>query len=235
MSQLAEAIRADLIRNSDEATRNSGERFFKEDIKLHGTKTAVVTKIGKEHLKKNPGLSKAEVFALCEELWASGYLEESGVACIWAHSLHKDFEPGDFEVFESWVANYVSNWAACDTLCNHTIGTFIEMYAEYISRLKEWATSDNRWMRRASAVSLIVPAKRGKFLPDILEIADILLLDDDDLVRKGYGWMLKEASRQHQQEVFDYVVRNKRVMPRTSLRYAIEKMPPEMKKEAMAK
>lgn len=82
---------------------------------------------------------------------------------------------------------------------------------------------------------LIVPAKKGEFLADIFEIADSLLLDGDDIVQKGYGWLLKEASRQHQAEVFDYVLRNKAVMPRTSLRYAIEKMPQEMRKKAMEK
>ena len=90
-------------------------------------------------------------------------------------------------------------------------------------------------MRRASAVALIVPARKGKFLPDILEIADILLLDKDDMVQKGYGWMLKAASEANQQEVFDYVIKNKSVMPRTSLRYAIEKMPKDLKIKAMEK
>jgi 3-methyladenine DNA glycosylase AlkD len=115
------------------------------------------------------------------------------------------------------------------------VGAFVEMYPEYLSELKRWAKSTNRWMRRASAVTLIIPAKQGKFLSDIFDIADILLLDKDDLVQKGYGWMLKEASRTHQQEVFDYVVKNKKVMPRTALRYAIEKMPPELRKTAMQK
>jgi 3-methyladenine DNA glycosylase AlkD len=54
-------------------------------------------------------------------------------------------------------------------------------------------------------------------------------------VQKGYGWMLKAASQAHQQEVFNYVMRNKAIMPRTSLRYAIEKMPRELKEQAMAK
>ena len=90
-------------------------------------------------------------------------------------------------------------------------------------------------MRRAAAVSLIIPARNGKFLKDILEIADILLLDKDDMVQKGYGWMLKAASQAHQQEIFNYVVEKKAVMPRTALRYAIEKMPKELKTKAMAK
>ena len=90
-------------------------------------------------------------------------------------------------------------------------------------------------MRRAAAVSLIIPARQGKFLNDIFEIADLLLLDKDDMVQKGYGWMLKVASQKHQLEIFDYVVANKAIMPRTALRYAIEKMPPELKAIAMGK
>jgi len=73
------------------------------------------------------------------------------------------------------------------------------------------------------------------FLQDIFEIADMLLMDKDDLVQKGYGWMLKVACQKHQQDVFDYIIRNKSIMPRTALRYAIEKMPEDMKKAAMEK
>jgi 3-methyladenine DNA glycosylase AlkD len=90
-------------------------------------------------------------------------------------------------------------------------------------------------MRRGAAVSLIIPARQGKFLPDIFEISDTLLLDKEDLVQKGYGWMLKAASQAHQQDVFTYVMRKKATMPRTALRYAIEKMPKELKMKAMEK
>ena len=113
------------------------------------------------------------------------------------------------------------------------MGDFIEQYPEYIDELKRWTESGNRWMRRAAAVSLIVPAKHGKFLEESIEIADLLLTDSEDMVQKGYGWLLKEASRNHTDEVFAYVMRNKKVMPRTALRYAIELMPREMKSEAM--
>jgi 3-methyladenine DNA glycosylase AlkD len=90
-------------------------------------------------------------------------------------------------------------------------------------------------VKRAAAVTLIVPAKRGKFLEDIFEIADILHSDTDDMVQKGYGWMLKAASQSHQQDVFEYMLKNKSTMPRTSLRYAIEKMPAELKDRIMSR
>jgi 3-methyladenine DNA glycosylase AlkD len=143
------------------------------------------------------------------------------------------FEPSDLELFSRWIESYVDDWAKCDTLCNHTVGGFIEKYPESVSELKRWAKSKNRWLRRAAAVSLIIPAKQGNFLPDVFEISDILLSDEDDMVQKGYGWLLKEASRKHQKEVLDYVLKNRKTMPRTALRYAVELMPKELKAEAM--
>ena len=235
MSKIIEDIRKELINSSDEKTRISGERFFKEDVKLYGVKSAVVTQIGKEFYKTIPDKNKKHIFSLCDELWRSGYMEDSFIACNWSYYVNKQYEPGDLKVFESWVNNYVTNWAACDTLCNHTVGTLIEMYPGKIADLKKWAKSKNRWMRRASAVSLIVPARKGLFLSDIFEIAGLVLQDADDMVQKGYGWMLKSASQAYQKEVFDFVVTNKALMPRTSLRYAIEKMPEELKVTAMAK
>ena len=84
-------------------------------------------------------------------------------------------------------------------------------------------------------MTLIIPARKGLFLEEIYKIANEMLLDQDDLVQKGYGWMLKAASEAHQKDVFDFVMKNKARMPRTALRYAIEKMPKELKSKAMEK
>lgn len=64
--------------------------------------------------------------------------------------------------------------------------------------------------KRVAAVSLTVPAKKGEFLQEVFEISTVLLNDEDDMVRKGYGWLLKEASRKHQEEVLNYVLKNRR-------------------------
>jgi 3-methyladenine DNA glycosylase AlkD len=233
MDHVLSRVRDDLENIADEKTRESSNHFFKEPVNSYGVKMAAVSKISKEYFKVIRNQPKTKIFDLCEELWASGYMEECIIACNWSYYLHKEYVAEDFKIFETWVNLYVSNWATCDTLCNHTIGEFVMMYPEYMVSLKQFAESENRWMRRASAVSLIIPARKGKFLKDILEIADILLLDNDDMVQKGYGWMLKAASQSHLQEIFDYVVRKKNIMPRTALRYAIEKMPEELKARAM--
>jgi 3-methyladenine DNA glycosylase AlkD len=231
--KIIDKLRNDLKENVDEHTKNTAQRFFKEKIKVYGVKTAIVSRISKKYYDEIKDFDKKEIFKLCEDLFSSGFMEESFVASNWSYNLNKGYEEKDFFTFEKWLEKYVDNWATCDTLCNHTIGSFIEKFPSHIKELKKWAKSDNRWVRRASAVTLIIPARRGDFLKDIFEIADILIKDQDDLVQKGYGWMLKAASESHQKEVFDYVLRKKKVMPRTALRYAIEKMPKELKKKAM--
>ncbi|MEI6678513.1 MAG: DNA alkylation repair protein [Mariniphaga sp.] len=226
-------LRRDLNENSSEELRKSTQHFFKDEIRCYGIKSAATGLIGKAYLKTIKNKPKTEIFKLCEELWQSGLLEESIIACNWSYSISRDFQPSDIKVFEKWINNYVNNWASCDTFCNHTVGKFIEMYPAAISELKEWTQSKNRWMRRASAVSLIIPARKGKFTEDIFDIAGLLLMDSEDMVQKGYGWMLKVTSQSHQKEVFDFVLSKKMVMPRTALRYAIEKMPAELRLRAM--
>lgn len=233
MDDILGKVRRELKDASDEKTRQSGMRFFKEAVSLYGVRSVDVRRIAKDSFDAIKGRTKSEIFELCDGLWQSGQMEETFIACEWSHKLNRQYTPEDFLIFGKWVHKYLNNWASCDTLCNHTIGDFVQMYPDYLVELKKWSFSDNRWVRRASAVSLIVPARRGKFLPDIFEIAGILLRDKDDMVQKGYGWMLKEASKPYQEEVFDFVMKNKTVMPRTALRYAIEKMPPELRAKAM--
>jgi len=228
-------LQKELEDNIDPSPRVKLDYYFKEEVKFHGVKTAVVNRIARERYLQTKGLGKKDVFSLCTALLKTDYMEEAVIVCDWAYRLREQFEPADFELFEEWITKYINNWAKCDTLCNHTIAAFVEKYPEYTERLKVWTKSESRWLRRAAAVTLILPARNGRFLKDIFEIADSLLLDRDDLVQKGYGWMLKEASKMHQQEVFGYIMRKKAVMPRTALRCAIEKMPEDLRQRAMAR
>jgi 3-methyladenine DNA glycosylase AlkD len=226
-------IREELEASADEKTKKSTQRFFKEEVTCYGVNTGTVRKIAEKHWSEVKLFSKEKIFALCEELFRSDYMEEAFVASFWLPNLVEQLEPNDLEVFKAWIERYINNWAKCDTFCNHTVGGLIEKHPESVSEVKSWAKSENRWLKRAAAVSLIIPAKKGEFLREVFEISDTLLSDEDDMVQKGYGWLLKEASRKHQKEVFNYVMKNRASMPRNALRYAIELIPKELKAEAM--
>ena len=233
--QFLQLIRQILLTHADEHTRSTAQYYFKEKVIFIGVKTVIVNQLARESFQIIKLMGKTAVLDLAEKLLQSGFNEEAFIAFEWAYRLEKLYEPQDMARFESWIERYVDNWAKCDTLCNHAVGSLVERFPECLTDLKRWARSENRWMRRAAAVSLILPARRGLFLPDVLEIADTLLTEKDDLVQKGTGWMLREAGKCHLQVIFDYIEKNKGRMPRTTLRYAIEKMPDAMKRQAMEK
>jgi 3-methyladenine DNA glycosylase AlkD len=130
--------------------------------------------------------------------------------------------------FDCWV-DYLTNWANTDNLCCGLIALAVRDDPSHIESLVEWTGSGNRWRRRASAVSLVPIARKGDMLDGVFRVADRLMTDSDDMVRKGVGWMLKEASKVHPQEIHAYLVKWKPESPALILRYASEKLPKELK------
>ena len=235
MLKIVTNIRKELKKNSEKKTKESFKRFFKEEVVLYGVKSAIVSKIAKKYFQEIKELNKKELFLICEELLKSNYCEEAYIVSNWLPKKIDILEKKDIKIFKKWIDLYINNWAKCDGFCNHTIGDLLEKFPEIMPEIKSWSKSKNKWLKRASAVSLILPARRGKYLTDVFEISDVLLLDAEDMVLKGYGWLLKEASRKHQKEVLSYVLKHKKIMPRTSLRYAIELMPEELRQKALKK
>jgi len=212
------------------------QQFFKEKLEHPtGLKTAVLRKISKECFKDIKDQPKKSVLKICDELLASEVRYMRMFAFDWADKIHDQFKPTDFAQIERWLKKYVDQWGSCDHLCCGPLGHLIRQYPELVTRREKWTQSRNRWVRRASAVCLIVPVKNKLLLDEVFATADALLTDTDDMVQKGYGWMLKVASNVYPREVFEYVMRNKAEMPRTALRYAIEKLPPAKRKLAMKK
>jgi 3-methyladenine DNA glycosylase AlkD len=235
MHPIITQLREELKANADQHVKDAAKHFFKEAITCYGVKSTTVAKFSRKNWVQVEFLSKKDVFALCEELFSSGFMEEVFIAANWLPKIVDQFQREDLVVFERWIGCYIDNWAKCDSFCNHTVGDFMMKFPECVSALFVWAKSSNRWFRRAAAVTLIVPAKKGLFLQEAFKISDLLLTDSDDLVQKGYGWLLKAETEKYPCEVLAYVVTNKMVMPRTALRYAIEKLPKEQKEFAMKK
>lgn len=212
------------------------QRFFKEKVKKrYVLKGALFKKIANELFEDVKDLPKKEILDICDKFLESDFYYGRGFANIWALKVEKDYQKSDFTRFERWLKEYVDNWGACDAHCCGALGKLIKKFPELSSKRKKWTKSKNRWLKRASAVSLIEAVSEGLLLDDVFETADILLTDEDDMVQKGYGWMLKDASKKFPNEVFAYVMKHKDNMPRTALRYAIERYPAEKRKRAMTK
>lgn len=233
---IVQEIKSELKRLSDSEEKEKRlrwERQSQELPKLYGIPIPIVRRLSSKFFQEIRKKPKKEILQLCNNLLASGSSEEKIIAFDWAFRLRKLHEASDFQLLETWLEKHVHSWGACDDLCTHALGAFVFQFPEFIQNVREWTRSINRWARRASAVALIYSIRRKKNLRAIFETSDALLTDHDIMVQKGYGWMLKEASNNYPREVFDYVMKNKREMPRTALRYAIEKLSPQLRREAM--
>lgn len=231
--KIVSQIQQELKDNVDLKYKEGSTNFFKEKIKPYGVRASITRAISRKYFKEIKDKDKKYIFSLCEKLFESGYMEEALIAFGWLFRIKDQFKKTDFKTFEKWVENHVTNWALCDDFSTHALGNLLFQYPELFNKTEKWLNSENRWMKRAAVVSIIHSIKKKQHLDLVFKFSDKILLDSDDLVQKGYGWLLKEASNKYQKEVLDYVIKHKHHMPRTALRYAIEKMPKSLKQQAM--
>ncbi|MEM3154327.1 MAG: DNA alkylation repair protein [Candidatus Woesearchaeota archaeon] len=224
---MLDELRAELKRNADRTYNYN--MFFKEPIKAYGVRYPVLRKIAKDFFPEN--LDGCDLEELCEELWQSGWHEESVVAVYWA----KRGGIAGVALMKKWLDEYASNWAQVDDICLNVLCPLLEKDSRLLPEIKSWAKSRNLWTRRASAVSFVYPCRRGLYLKDVFEVAEQLFPDKEDLIQKAYGWALREAGKKHQKEVFNFVMKHKNKIGRTALRYAIELMPENLKRQLMKK
>lgn len=234
-TQLTNDILSELKAAAEPAYRESAQRYVSRPIDhLLGVRTPNTRAIAAKHFAQLKPMNMADRLACCDAVIETRIFEARIVAFDWAYRSKRLFEPKHLRHFFGWLAEYVDDWNDCDDLSAHVLGEcFLKFPAQAVETGK-WACSNNRWVQRAAAVSLIPPVKKGQQLDQAFVVADVLLKTDDDLLQKAYGWLLKEATRKFEPQVFAFIMPRKRVMPRTALRYAVEKMPADMKRQAMA-
>ncbi len=110
--------------------------FSRKKLTFYGVKTPLVGKIAIKYWHEVKSLSKVEIFALCEELYRSGYTEEAFVVSTWLPNMIEQLTPSDLNIFKSWIGNYISNWATCDALCNHKLAIYWKSIQEQLLKLR---------------------------------------------------------------------------------------------------
>jgi 3-methyladenine DNA glycosylase AlkD len=232
-----DSIHKELLTVCTMKMREAQSRYFKEQVTFMGCSLPQCNRVSKSWAKKlkEEGWAYDDILLIAKGLLKAGTFEEGAVGIDLVSHQKKSFRESDFNIFESWLRDYVSNWAHTDSLAPHVIGELLEMYPELTERVFEWTKSDNRWMRRASAVIYVLHGRHGKFHEEIFRTADALLGDEDDIVQKGVGWMLKCASQADESTVVSYLIKNRGRTPRLVLRYATEKVSPENREAVLRK
>jgi len=163
---------------------------------------------------------------LADGLISDPYLETKSVGIEVLARFRRSFTPRLLPRWKQWLArNYSANWATTDTICGMLIGPLLVQYPELAARLRAWSTDHNMWVRRASIVGLIPLARKGMALDLVYENARMLHSDKEDLIQKAVGWALREAGKADLTRLEQYLMENGPAIPRTTVRYAIERFP----------
>lgn len=222
-----------LVERSDPKTASVLSGYFKtgpgeygEGDQFRGIKVPVVRKIVVRARK----LPLSDIVTLLHSSWH----EDRLLALLVLVDL---FSKGDKEprekIFRTYLdnTNRINNWDLVDLSAPAILGG--HLYKRDRDILYEMAKSDNLWKRRMAVLATFYFIKNNDFA-DSLALAEMLLIDSEDLIHKATGWMLREIGKRHIEAEESFLMKHYGDMPRTMLRYAIEKFPEE-KRQAYLK
>jgi len=223
------------LKDGGSAEHAAGVRwFFKDEIKSHGWYTADLRRAAvrsRREVRKEHGLDF--LIEVADRLFSGSVLEEKIAAVFLLEKLDGEFGDADFKRFETWL-DRISSWADHDALVHDLIAPMIASKPARARIVLRWAKSANRWHRRAACVALIRGSRAKMFFPEITKLSDFLLPDEDDMVQKGLGWLLRETAKFDAKRTVPYLMKIRRRAPRLVLRTACETLTPAVRKRVLA-
>jgi 3-methyladenine DNA glycosylase AlkD len=235
------AIISDLRRNIEEVTGcrkpKSERRFHKHDQYIsYSLKTADFRRLMNEFRPRFLELGLSERLKLTQKLLGK-HIGELGHAGIYVLTLSVgQLQPRHFSLLDAMVDDFRS-WSHVDHFCTEVMAPLLFKFRDKtLALLERWNSSPNRFKRRASVVAFTHNvAKSAKFTEEAIRLCENLIRDDEDIVRKGVGWALKDNMRSAPKRILPYVKElRKRGVSSTITLYAIRNLKPARRKEVLA-
>jgi len=210
------------------------QRFFKEVVESRGWRTADMRKVAvrfRRAIVKEAGLPF--LVQVADELFSGRVLEEKHFAVFLLEKMTDDLGDQEFKLFESWLSR-LGSWSDHDGLVHYLIAPMIAAKPTRTRNVFRWARSRDRWHRRAACVALIQGTRRKIFFQQIVELSNMLLTDEDDMVQKGLGWLLRETAKADPKRTVSYLMKIRAKSPRLVLRTACETLPSATRRRVLA-
>jgi len=224
-ASVAEDIRRALKAGGSPERSSSVQRFFKEEVQSHGWRTADLRRAAlgwRREILQHCDLKFLSQVA--DHLFAGKVNEHKNVAVFLLENITPRLGDKEFRLLESWLPR-ISNWSDHDALVHYLIAPMMVAKPARASRIFRWAKSQNRWFRRAACVALIQGTRRRMFFSEIIRLSGALLSDEDDMVQKGLGWLLRETAKADAPRAVPYLMSIRKSAPRLVLRTACETLP----------
>jgi 3-methyladenine DNA glycosylase AlkD len=224
-----------LAAQADAEKARQVQKYFRETVRSFGVSSPQVRILAKELyelIKKNWAVQDA--ICLCDLLFPCPELEAKGVAALILTRYQKAFSRSLFRTVHGWLAkDYLDNWASVDVFCPQVLGTMLAKYPDLLAEIEKWAGESNRWVQRASIVAFLKLLKQEEFLGAAYKMTARHFNSSDDLVQKANGWLLREAGKRDMGRLEKFLLAHGPTMPRTTLRYAIERFPEKKRTELL--
>ncbi len=222
------AISARLRAEANSQVAVISQRFFKtgpgeygEGDLFLGIKVPVLRRLAREFCAAEATVALA--------LLSSRFHEERVFALLLLMQRYKQADEVEREnLYRAYLANtaHINNWDLVDVSAPHIVGFHLQIRSRSV--LQQLAVSSDLWERRIAIVSTLHFIRSNEFA-DTLQIAEMLLHDEHDLIHKAVGWMLREVGKRDQSAEEAFLRMHYRAMPRTMLRYAIERFPENLR------
>jgi len=204
-------------------------RYFRgtPDLGFYNVRTATIRAMARsivhEHRER---WTVDEAMAFAGALVPNRYIDVKGLAIEVVARYRRQFTPRLLPAWKRWLAaGHASNWATTDAICGLLIGPLLLAHPRLAPQMRAWARHRALWVRRAAAVALVPSARRGRLLDLAYDVAASLHADREDLIHKAVGWLLREAGKTDPVRLERYLLDHGPAIPRTTLRYAIERFP----------
>jgi 3-methyladenine DNA glycosylase AlkD len=234
-SVAADEIRQLLKDGGSTEHATSVQWFFKEEIKSHGWYTAALRKAAvqcRRNIVREQGMDIDSVVQVADKLFSGRNLEEKMFAVFLLEKQTENFGDSEFRLFASWL-DRVSSWADHDALVHDLLAPMVVAKPNRSRQVFVWAKSPNRWRRRAACVALIRGERERQFFAEIVRLSNLLLQDEDDMVQKGLGWLLRETAKADPTRTVPFLMKIRKKAPRLVLRTACETLPVATRKLIM--
>ncbi len=209
--------------------------FFKEKVASHGWYTGDLRRLGaklRREILATGGLPL--LIDVADALFKGAYLEDRALAVFLLQKDVDEFGEREFRRFESWLSRVIS-WADHDALACFLLGPMLVTDSRRVRRVYRWARAENRWLRRASAVTLIAGVRKKLFFQDVEDLWVLLENETDDIVQKGLGWLLRETAKADPRKTIPFLMKIRARAPRLVLRTACETLPPAARAKILSR
>jgi len=226
---------AHLKDHADKERATSLQRYFKEPVACYGVEYARFKEWLKAFLAERKGQwTIREAVDFCDTMLEDPHMEARGMGFQVVGAFMDGAGPEHLGTAQRWLAEYCGNWGLVDNLAPTVLTPLIRQNPELASQVVQWTASSNLWVRRGAAVTFVKLVDDEGFRDAAYDIATRLLDDKEDLIHKAVGWLLREAGKRDRDRLEAYLLAQGKRLPRTTLRYAIEKFPKDDRKRLMA-